>query len=489
MPGAREQIRQSFIYLLTAGMANLVPLAALPLLTRALTREEFGILALAQFYAAFAAALANFGLVIGYERNFFEARDPRRSAALLYSTLAFVAASLGLVLVLTWILRLRLSGWIIGSPAYGYLLVWATAATGIMSFKNYYLTYFRNTGEAGSYARYSVDETVLGAVLSVLLVVYVRLGVLGMITGQLVASLVVLAVVGVRVARRLPPALDGRLLLTSLRLSYPLTPRLFLNLVGAQFDKYLINLLSSLGGVGLYSIAQRIASASFQFVTALGNVFVPRTYRMMFERGGSAAPEVGRYLTTMAYIALSVPLGLALFGEEVLRWLTPPAYHPAGAIVAVLSLYYGWLFFSKVNAAQIIYRGRTAMTSVVSAVHVGAVIGLNLVFIPRWGPLGAAWAVLGAGLVSGGLAWIVGQRCYPIIWNRRRLTILLAVFFGAGLTLALLAGAEAAYGIRLAAKLAWVTGYAAIGVWSGLITRQRVRDVGAALTQRPARIP
>ena len=78
-----KQVRNMFVYLIPVAVGNLIPLLTFPILTRVLTKEDFGLWALAQIYALVVSGLANFGLTVGYERNFFEYRDPKRGAQLL----------------------------------------------------------------------------------------------------------------------------------------------------------------------------------------------------------------------------------------------------------------------------------------------------------------------------------------------------------------------------------------------------------------------
>ena len=63
------------------------------------------------------------------------------------------------------------------------------------------------------------------------------------------------------------------LLKAQLKLSLPLTPRLKDGLINSQFDRYMLGLLGSLGGVGFYDIGQKIANTSFTFMTTIQNVF------------------------------------------------------------------------------------------------------------------------------------------------------------------------------------------------------------------------
>src|SRR6266513_2138884 len=104
-----RQVRNSFIYFLPTLIGTALPIVTLPIFTRILTTEDYGALALANAYAAFASGLANFGLVVGYERNFFEHRAERERAALLYSTIAFVLGAQAVLATFTWWVRDDLS--------------------------------------------------------------------------------------------------------------------------------------------------------------------------------------------------------------------------------------------------------------------------------------------------------------------------------------------------------------------------------------------
>ena len=91
MANKEQQIKNSFIYLSPIIISNLLPFITLPIFTRILTREDYGVLALAQVYAIFVSGLANFGMTTAYNRNYFQYRvDRLKTAQLLYSTLGFV---------------------------------------------------------------------------------------------------------------------------------------------------------------------------------------------------------------------------------------------------------------------------------------------------------------------------------------------------------------------------------------------------------------
>lgn len=470
MTNKEQQIKNSFIYLLPLFIGNLIPMMTLPIFTRILTKEDYGVLGLAQVYAIFMSGLANFGLIIGYERNFFQYHEPKKSSELLYSTLLFVISGLLTIAVLTYLFKSALSKWLIGSSDYADILFWSFCAAGIMSLKNYYLTYFKNSENAKAYSWYTINENILCVVLSLFMVAYLHIGVIGLVWGQLSASLIVFSVLGFNFLKRHPLAFNWEVFKGSLKISFPLTPRIFLGVIGSQFDKYMIGLLSTLGGVGIYSIGQKIAYVVFDYMTAVQNVFSPQVYKRMFALGEKGGEDVGRYLTPFVYISISLALLISLFSEEIISILTPKSYHGAIDIVIILSMLYASYFFGK--QPQLIFKKKTYITSVLTMLSIILNVIINIPFIMKWGAIGAAWGTLLAGLISGYISFTVSQRYYEIKWEYKKIGAVFAIFFGSAILMILLRNFAIAYPIRLIVKCLMLSFYVFLGMKLKVITKE-----------------
>lgn len=468
-----RQIRNSMIYLLPVFVGNLLPFVALPIFTRILSKEDYGLLALANVYGIFVNGLANFGMQAAYNRNYFQYReDPVKGAQLLYSTILFVMGNFLLLAAITYLFRGRLAAWIMGSDIYGNFLFWALCAQFFNNISYYYLTYYKNSESAVPFVTYTIITTVLNLLIALFLVAYLRLGVIGLVYGQLCGGLTVFGLLSYKFAANMTPALSGRLFRQTLKIGYPLTPKIFVGVIGNQFDKYLIGLLATLGGVGIYSIGQRIALVIFNAMAALYNALQPQVFRQMFEMGDRGGAAVGRYLLPFAYTSTALALLLSLFSEEVIVVLTPSSYHGAIGIVTVLSMYYGFLFFSM--HPQLLYAKKTFISSILSMVSIGLNISLNIPFIMRWGAMGAAWGTLLAGLVSGSISFGISQHYYEIKWDYRKLGAIFSIFFIAALTVFLLRHASVPYPWRLLHKGICLAGYLYLGVRLRIITSKNL---------------
>jgi O-antigen/teichoic acid export membrane protein len=470
-----QQIKNSFVYIVSIVIVSLVPVVALPIFTRMLSKEDFGVLALAQIYAVFMSGIANIGLTNVYNRNFFQYQDQKSASGLLYSTIIFVVNNFFILAFVTYIFREPLSKIIIGSTQHGNLLFWAFCSSGIISLKSYYLSYFKNSENAKSFAIYSINESILTFALCLFFVVYRGTGVIGLIWGQLVANIIIFSVLTAKSISLLPVSFSKSILKDSLRIGYPLTPKVFFSVISNQFDKYMIGQLASAGGVGIYSIAQKVSYLIFKFMTAFHNVYQPQVFKRMFDQGKKGGESVGRYLTPFLYLSVATALLIVIFAEEAIWILAPKSYHAAIDIVIILSMFYGLLFFGK--QPQLLFAKKTHIIPILTFISIALNVILNIFFILRWGAIGAAWATFLAGLISGSISFAVSQYHYEIKWQYKKIFIIYLIFFCSAISTLLLRHFALAYEFRLIVKFVFMVAYIYVGVTLKLITIDNYRVI------------
>jgi O-antigen/teichoic acid export membrane protein len=275
---------------------------------------------------------------------------------------------------------------------------------------------------------------------------------------------------------------DGPALGDSLKLGLPLMPRILFGVLGSNFDKYLIGQIASLGGVGVYSIGQRVANIAFTYTTALQNVFSPQVYSRMFAGGPGASASIGRYLTPFAYASTVPSFLIALFSEEILRLLAPPEYGAAIAIITILVLHYSLQFFGKIP--QIAFARKTYLISVLAALATAANVGFAAAGISMWGTIGAAWGALAAGATMTTVTFVVGQRCFRIDWEGRKLVAMFGLLFGSAFITLALRAAGVPYPLLLAFKCVAFAGYVVLGHRLGILTGENLALVRDLLLRR-----
>ena len=422
--------KNASFYLFTTFIGGIFPLIALPIFTNYISIDDFGIFSIAQVYSFFVSGIANFGLVVIFEREFFEYSNKKQLSKLFYSIIVFVSSLLLLFGIITLVLKENLSIFFFKSESYQNFILLSFISVGIASLKHYYLIYFKNTKDAKSFALYSIIDVIVLYCIATVMVALFKSGIYGIVYGQFFASVFVLILLLFRFSKIFDFNFDKKILLKALKLSFPLTPKIFFGVINSQFDKYMIGILSSLGGAGIYHIGQRLANVSYLFMNAIQNIYAPEVYNKMFtlekKEGGD---QIGRYLTPYIFISIFGVLIISIFSEEIIKIMTAKEYHLEGSmkVVTLLSMLYGTYFFAK--QPQLIYSKKMWISTYLILLGISLNILMNIPLINVWGYEGAALGTLIGGLVSGTISFLLFQKYYYIKWEIKKVSFIYFLFF------------------------------------------------------------
>ena len=180
--------KNASFYLFTTFIGGVFPLIALPVFTSYISIDDFGVFSIAQVYSFFICGIANFGLTIIFEREFFEYSNKKQLSKLFYSIIVFVSTMLLFFGIMTLILKEILSIFFFKSESYQNFIFLSFISVGIGSLKHYFLIYFKNKKDAKSFAFFSVIDVVLLYCIATFMVVFFKSGIYGIIYGQFFGS-------------------------------------------------------------------------------------------------------------------------------------------------------------------------------------------------------------------------------------------------------------------------------------------------------------
>ena len=472
-----KQIRNSFIYLMEMSVVVLLPLITIPIFTRILTPKDYGVLALATIYAIFMSGLANFGLIAVFERNYSQYRENNvKKSQLLYSCLVFILVNFTLLAGVTIFFKEIISVFLTSSNQNGTLILTVFAGTFFFSTGSaIFYSYFKLEEMAKTYSKYRIVASIVYYVFSLYFVVYLNIGVIGLALAQLITGFFLYFILFFVFLKNIPFMLNSQILLECLKISFPLTPQIFIGILNTQFDKYMIGILSTVAGVGVFHIGKNISNQIFTFMTAIENVFIPQVYKMMFNQHEDGSESIGSYLTPFIYISTAIALCTTLLSEELLTILTPRNYHDAIPIVSILGIYYGFLFFGKIP--QLLYAKKSSLITILFIFSLCLNIGLNIPLIMKFGAIGAAWATMIAGLISGIVSLISAQYYYKICYEWRKLSWIMGTFLTGAITIASMYLLDFPYLWSLSTKVVFICIFIYLGVKYEYISKQNFKDL------------
>lgn len=390
-PGSlATMVRNSAIF--GAGEVLLKAMTAVlaPLFTVLLTPAEYGVWGLGTMVQSLLAPLFSLGLHGAVTRFYFDTDDPAARARfqgtistfLLVWGLALASIVLLLGPVLQPILLPSLPYWpylpvIVGSAVLGLAATVPTAT-------------WTAAERAGRVVLVRTASNAVYLALAIGLVAVGRIGVVGVFWARLLAAAVLALPLLLWARRKLPLAWHRPSLVAALAFSLPLVPHLLAHWVLALSDRYLLEQLMGTSAVGVYTSAYVFTDAVNLVAVSLNGAFVPMLNRHLDRPEGRATVE--RAVSWFLGVVLSMSAAISVLSPTIVRAFFHPRFHGAADVAAILGaagalqgLYYIWvgaLFFRKTS-------GRVPLLTMLG----GAVnIGLNLLWIPRWGLAGAAFA-------------------------------------------------------------------------------------------------
>jgi O-antigen/teichoic acid export membrane protein len=211
------------------------------------------------------------------------------------------------------------------------LLLLVFVGTGCLNHVNsFFCIYFMNAEKAGSYALYEAGRAILVAGLSLGLVAGLGYGLWGLVVPSLAIQAVLLGVFLVRFGL-VRPGIDLGMLKEMFLYGWPLGAMIFAGIITTNVDRLMLGKMlpedKAMGVLGVYGRAQGLAIVLFLFMTTVQNVYAPRWNKILFQIEGQGPRSLAALFTEYVCLVIVPAAMLALFCQEIVRVMTPPAYH------------------------------------------------------------------------------------------------------------------------------------------------------------------
>ncbi|MBN1898910.1 MAG: oligosaccharide flippase family protein [Spirochaetes bacterium] len=362
----------------------------LPVFTRFLSPDDYGIIYYTNSVVMFIFVLSTLALNTFLLRYYFEYRtadEKKRMIGntfvfILFYNLLFLAFSLGLGRYVTISLKIKV-------PFYPFFFL-ALINNFFNTLSIVPLAVFRVKKKARAFVLINSSRVVLSALLALFLIVRLKWGVLGKFYGELYVNILFSIIYFIIVFKNSIINLNLKQIKKALRFSLPLLPGAFAFLLIDLSDRVILERFISLSELGIYSVAYTIAFSINFLIIGGYQAFEP----VLFEQFNKKRfPDTVRFIKKYyMYIIFITAFVLAFFSLEVFR------------MMATVKFYRGYLYVPLFVMAAIL-KGEYYIVSTILiaskktfrstlAVIIGGLgnIILNLWFIPRFGVYGAAFA-------------------------------------------------------------------------------------------------
>ncbi len=372
-----------------------------PILTRALTQNDYGVMSVFSVTLWIFLAFSRAGLAestVRFYREYHQPEDPAAQSTyystFFIGTVAFALFTALLVVlfgkpIFVWLFHQEL-------PGFHYLLA-GLIVTGTLYAR--LLNFYRASQRTISYniAMVASRFTILAVSLSAVLLIA---GTLKVYYTSILAAETAIMVLLVAIFLSQNPvsiaAFSGSFFKTCLRFGFPLIGFELGYLLLKSVDRYIIQFMLGSEAVAIFSVASNMGHYTkdlilFPLMYALTPIYI----EVWHEKGREAT---SRFVSTVANISLLVliPIFLlmTLLGRELIVVLASDKYASAGDLLGVLVA--GTLLWAllPIYASGLYIAKKTQIISVTVLVCVLLDVVLNLVFVRLWGIWGSCYAAL-----------------------------------------------------------------------------------------------
>jgi O-antigen/teichoic acid export membrane protein len=420
--------RLSAIYaagdILTRGAALLL----LPLYTRSLAPDDYGIIGVAEMLKQVLQMLFSLGAagaVIRFHSITTDETERRRTFSMLW-LLLFVSSGAGSLACLT-----------LGRPLLETLFAqidvdrYIRPAIIIAFLNSTFLiipqSLLRAREQAGRFVVFSLGVFLSTNLATIWQVVLLDAGAEGYLIGQLIGTGGMALIAAIWLMRQVDLQPAWHTVRPLLVYGLPLVPHFVAHWALGLSDRLILERYVSLADLGVYTLAYQVGVVAQLLVMAVSNALLPMFGRAAVDQAEwERLPRIATYVVLVDALAV---LALGLAAPSLIQLVTPPAYHAAGNLALPILL--GYLAFGLYTLPMGLLSqtfGRTGTIPLLTLSAAGVNIGLNLWLVPRFGIWAAAYTSLVGYVVLLLLVWFAARRIRPLSYEYERLSrILLSV--------------------------------------------------------------
>jgi O-antigen/teichoic acid export membrane protein len=243
------------------------------------------------------------------------------------------------------------------------------------------------------YLAVSIARLALGLSLNVVMVVWLRWGVMGVVYANALSSCATVLALAAFTFPRTGISVSRRILVGMYRFGLPFIPASMAMLVLHNGDRYILNRFRPLTEVGIYSVGYKLGMIiTYAITVPFANVWSTRMYTVVREPGGiETYAKVNTYYT---FVQLLCWVALASGAPEVVRIAASRDFAAASSVIPVIAGAYVLREVAECWKNAFLIEKKTAVVGWMQPVIAAVNVALTWVLVQRSGIMGAAWATL-----------------------------------------------------------------------------------------------
>lgn len=386
--------KYAIIYAIGVFLSRAVSFIMLPIYTRFLTTEDYGTIELLTMTVDVFAMIAGVGLTAAVFRFYYK-YDTQDQRNLVISTITillvafyFFASTIGML----------------ASPVLGRLILAGTQDSTfyfriiftvffLQAFVEIPLIFIRAQQRPIFFVTVSTAKLILQLSLNIYFVVFLQMGVLGVLYSTLIATVVLGLILIFYTFKTVGIAFSYTLAKAMIAYGAPFILSNIGDFILTFSDRYFLKTYTDLSEVGIYSLGYKLGFVLWMFaVTPIFGIWDPQRFEIAKRKD---AQEINKQVFFFFnLILIGFGLGISLFCLDLFRFMSASDFWNAYKIVPLIMVAYiiqGWTAFGNFG---VMYKGQTRYIAQGTILGVITIIPLSFILIPPLKGYGAAIATI-----------------------------------------------------------------------------------------------
>ena len=407
-------LKNSFVYISSSIIKNIIPFLLLPVLTRYLTPSDYGIASTFQVLLAFAVVFVGLNMHGAVAINFFEM--DKREFKIYISNVVFV-------LLASFFLNFCV---ILTTKKYLFHLLkfpenWLPIIIGVALFQSVFmltLTLWQVEQKPLLHGIFQILQTVLNITLSLVFVVALGWRWQGRLLGITIASIALGLISFLILYKRkyIELSFNKAYIKDALLFGIPLIPHALGGWIITSIDRIFINSMVGVTATGIYTVGYQVGMIIGLLASSFNQAWSPFLFEKLKEDNPHTKTKIVKFTYLYFFAIIFLALVLSFIAPWFFKFFVGEDFYCAYKYVLWIALGYAanGMYFMVVN--YIFYVKKTYILSWITFVSAGINTILNYFLIKANGAIGAAQATTISFFLSFILTWILSAKVYKMPW-------------------------------------------------------------------------
>ena len=417
--------KESLIYGVGHVAARGVTFLLLPIYTNLFSLSDYGIISLVYTFLGFMNVILHYGLDASLLKHYVPADIEERKSILTNAYASFLLTTIVFLLFLVFF-RSDISGLLFGNPLPSITLMVA----GILFFDvlwSMHVLLLRAEGKPVFYTIVSFINVLLTLGLNILFVIYLKLGISGVLISNLITSGCIFFITFPIIIKRISiTTLSVKQWKRMMKFGLPFLPAGIFSMILELSDRYILRYLTNIETVGIYNAGYKLGMLMMLVVMGFNMAWQPYFLKKEKNEREYIAKVTTDVLSVLGFLWILIliwtdTLVKLQFGDST---FFGDQYWASTQIVSIIALAYIFHAIYLLQLPGVYLLERSGLIAWIRGLGAVSNITLNFLFIPKYGIVGAAGATCISFILMAVFIFMVNQKLFVIKYDWKKILLI-----------------------------------------------------------------